>query len=734
MDESNKDGNDADEIGKTIEDETTTMSVDPLATTDTSTSTPPDDPAGDEVDLKDGEKKEEKEQDPVVPVDVGEAAKTNDDDNGNDDGSDKKDQAKENEPKKDATSSTVAEAPKDKDQVMTDQGKKDADSQGQDKAEEPKDQEQQDQVMEERDQELQVMKDKDQVMKDAERQDQGKDQVMKDQSKKDQAVDKDKVDEADSQGKEKAVEAEASEAATEKEKVQAKAVEASASVAATDKTATATEKAAKDKAPVEKEKAKTAVEKPVKPKKPVKKKDSCCCKWVNCAELQSQLYDGDLRKGLVAIPNVSGALQKSFCRHLGVEPDTPPQRFVIAKHHWPLALLQDNMVQKRRWTTPLTLLEACRLLHMVEKKDSYKQSTTTNTHDIVYCQAPNVPLQVVEQACWSDDADDEHEAARILNNRNEIIERLLKENAKLKANSEKSKDTNNTLAKQLRKLEKIKSLANSPHWISTNTLLEFLNNHYGGLTRYTIQSDEWHANNPNAAKELFGYPTWAITKEKICERFPTLLEKGPLVTPPRMFQSKKGVLQLDDVSEFEKCLCVKLMDRTGLTKTRAALLFGRQDRTVTYWRQAWCPQWGIARDGLEQSKHKAHLNQSTRKTPRKPTGIAATNNTKKMVLKKRKSPTPDEDPGAAAAAAQHPFHSYHQFLQQQQQHQQQQQQQQHQQQAHHAPQAAHHQPQQPPGGYGYPDATMAAAAVLPNAAAATNAKQRRTMYNPYAQL
>jgi hypothetical protein len=57
------------------------------------------------------------------------------------------------------------------------------------------------------------------------------------------------------------------------------------------------------------------------------------------------------------------------------------------------------------------------------------------------------------------------------------------------------------------------------------------------------------------------------------------------------------------------------MDRTGLTKSRAALLMGRQDRTVTYWRQAWCPQWGISRDGLEQSKHKAHLNQATRKGP-----------------------------------------------------------------------------------------------------------------------
>lgn len=234
----------------------------------------------------------------------------------------------------------------------------------------------------------------------------------------------------------------------------------------------------------------------------------------------------------------------------------------------------------------------------------------------MYCQAPGVPLHVVEQACWEDEEDDGHkEAARQLKNRNDIIEKLLKENARLSNHMKKFKDTAHESGKQIKKLEKIKSLSASPHWISTNTLLEFLNNHYGGLTRYTIQSDEWHANNPNAAKELFGYPTWEATKQSIAEQFPSLVEKGPLETPPRIFQSKKGVLQLDDVSEFEKCLCVKLMDRTGLTKSRAALLMGRQDRTVTYWRQAWCPQWGISRDGLEQSKHKAHLNQATRKGP-----------------------------------------------------------------------------------------------------------------------
>ena len=301
------------------------------------------------------------------------------------------------------------------------------------------------------------------------------------------------------------------------------------------------------------------------------------------------------------------------------KPERNMKRAVIAKHHWTKALLDIHATTKRKFTTHLTLPEACRQLHMVDKKDSFKHS---KTHEVHYVQAPNVPLHVVEQSCWADDTDDAEgtdahkEAALQISNRNDVIDRLVKENNRLKTQVAKHKDSNNDLLRQLKKFDKIKALAASPHWISTNALLEFVNNHYGGLTRYTIQSDEWHRNNPSAAKELFGYPTWAATKESIAEQFPSLVEKGPITTPPRLFQSKKGVLQLDDVSEFEKCLCVKLMDRTGLTKSRAALLFGRQDRTVTYWRQAWCSQWGISRDGLEQSKHKAHLNQATRKTPR----------------------------------------------------------------------------------------------------------------------
>ena len=43
-----------------------------------------------------------------------------------------------------------------------------------------------------------------------------------------------------------------------------------------------------------------------------------------------------------------------------------------------------------------------------------------------------------------------------------------------------------------------------------------------GLTRFTLLSDQWHASNPTAANQLFGYKSWAETKQQIMDRFPEL--------------------------------------------------------------------------------------------------------------------------------------------------------------------------------------------------------------------
>lgn len=124
------------------------------------------------------------------------------------------------------------------------------------------------------------------------------------------------------------------------------------------------------------------------------------------------------------------------------------------------------------------------------------------------------------------------------------------------------------------------------------TILEYLTR-YGGLSRYTLLDDNWHAKNSCAANQLFGFKNWEMTKEFLQEKFP-----GLEVTRPHVYQTKKGGLELGDVLPVEKCLCVKMMDRMALTAGRISLLFGVHERTIRKWREEWCAKWGFERSNV----------------------------------------------------------------------------------------------------------------------------------------
>ena len=115
---------------------------------------------------------------------------------------------------------------------------------------------------------------------------------------------------------------------------------------------------------------------------------------------------------------------------------------------------------------------------------------------------------------------------------------------------------------------------------------------FAGFNRYHLLSDEWHAANPTAANQLFGFKTWEEAKEAAKEKFFDMD-----FTPPQIYkiQKKKGepYLELRECSEFEQCFAVKMMDRTGMTSRRAGLLYGRDYRTVVRWRQKWLKRWGL---------------------------------------------------------------------------------------------------------------------------------------------
>ena len=354
------------------------------------------------------------------------------------------------------------------------------------------------------------------------------------------------------------------------------------------------------------------------------KEYTCICVWPECADFQERLPRGDIWKGYTTLPSTSSSnklskLQDSVCRNLGIALDAPEARnlncWTVANHHWTRDLIAYQKSGKH-WTKPLNFKQACHYLYKVSENDkdiTIKDVRKPWEFETAYLKSPNVPKTVVRQYIElylkSKSTPPEMPDTGILDNRNEIIERLVKENKKLEAAKRKQKEQIVELNKHVKKLEKKAAVQGDTETaIPRATVLQFFESNVG-LTRFAILSDEWHANNKDAANQLFGYRSWAETKEHIFAKFPELLDD---CAPPTIYKTRKGHLEMSTSTEFERCLCVKMMDRTGLTKGRIAFIFGRNPRLMSDWRNAWCPKWGIGQDGNLQNANKKHMNQATK--------------------------------------------------------------------------------------------------------------------------
>lgn len=164
------------------------------------------------------------------------------------------------------------------------------------------------------------------------------------------------------------------------------------------------------------------------------------------------------------------------------------------------------------------------------------------------------------------------------------LEDLIRENQELKIKLRKG----GKLQKQ-RKLMNPQANESDALMVDQSTFIDFQFTH-GGLSRYNLVNDKWHKRNPSAANQLFGFKTWYGAKEFLKEKFPDLE-----IEEPQIYRTAAGSLEMMDVLEIEKCLCIKMMDRMAMTKGRVALLYGVDTRTVTRWRGVWCPKWGFER-------------------------------------------------------------------------------------------------------------------------------------------
>ena len=418
------------------------------------------------------------------------------------------------------------------------------------------------------------------------------------------------------------------------------------------------DEAMSDKAPAEADedkggKTKTSSSKndePPKKRARTQKEYTCICTWPECADFQERLPDGDIWKGYTSLPSTSSSnklskLQDSVCRNLGIALEAHKTRnlncWTVANHHWTRDLIAYQKSGKH-WTKPLNFKQACHYLYKVSENDkdiTIKDVRKPWEFETAYLKSPNVPKTVVRQYIElylkSKSTPPEMPDTGILDNRNEIIERLVKENKKLEAAKRKQKEQIVELNKHVKKLEKKAAVQGDTETaIPRATVLQFFETNVG-LTRFAILSDEWHVNNKDAANQLFGYRSWAETKEQIFARFPELQDD---CAPPTIYKTRKGHLEMSTSTEFERCLCVKMMDRTGLTKGRIAFIFGRNPRLMSDWRNAWCPKWGIGQDGNLQNANKKHMNQATKlndvlKKKRSDTEAATAKDTPKKKMK-----------------------------------------------------------------------------------------------------
>jgi len=215
-----------------------------------------------------------------------------------------------------------------------------------------------------------------------------------------------------------------------------------------------------------------------------------------------------------------------------------------------------------------------------------------------------------------------------------IINKLKEENKEMKIKLKKLEATVTKLQKEKKDRKQQEHNVNQLEQVK-----EFLATS-GGLSRATLFNDQWHANYPAAANQLFGFASWQDCKDHLIQKefFPQHEDLTPLV-PQVTWSPQKKQFQLSSAtsdtrsrSELEQALCIRMCHRMAWSSARAGILFGAHGRTVTAWRQRWGPNWGISGDSVK-------VHQST---PMIPAGAAGGG--KKRKKNPNATTTDDEQP------------------------------------------------------------------------------------------
>lgn len=112
-------------------------------------------------------------------------------------------------------------------------------------------------------------------------------------------------------------------------------------------------------------------------------------------------------------------------------------------------------------------------------------------------------------------------------------------------------------------------------------------NNRGGLSRINLLSDNWHNDNPHAAKFFFGFVDWSETKLMIEALF------------PEVNQSNVNLIsEKEDISDFEQILMVLVKFFRAAKDELISLIWNRSCTTIWRYLQKWSPQVGEAGEDL----------------------------------------------------------------------------------------------------------------------------------------
>ena len=127
--------------------------------------------------------------------------------------------------------------------------------------------------------------------------------------------------------------------------------------------------------------------------------------------------------------------------------------------------------------------------------------------------------------------------------------------------------------------------------------------HFGGVCRHSLCSPDWHAKNPDAAKEFFGFDTWDETQYHMWAFWPDLQAPDRREGRPYDPGSKH--------TPFERALVTKMRMHRSFTRKCLAMMWGVSTTSIARYVKEWAPMWGevgemlsileVSEDYLEQS-------------------------------------------------------------------------------------------------------------------------------------